>query len=470
MGIIRAAINAVGGGLADSYLEAYRPSRMGQRTAVAPGIFADAGQGRNTNTKRMNNVISNGSMIQVASGQLMCLVDGGRVVDYSTVPGYYQVSNSTSPSLFNGEFGASLRDGWERIKFGGNTYHEQRVIYLNLRPMEGIKFGTKSPVPYYDEHYKIDVMVRAFGTFSIQIVEPWKFFNTVMPAECVTDGMGLEVDDFLDDTFMSEYIGALAEALSSISTLGQPLSRIPTQTSTLCKYMRDALDPVWRQERGLEIKNVGITSISYDEDTKKLLQERNRVAIYNDPSMRETYVQTSIARGIEAAGSNPNGPVAGFMGIGMGMNATGGFMGAASNNNMQQMQMQQQQQYQQPMQQQYQQPMQQQYQQPMQQPMQQAAPQAAAGWLCSCGVGGNTGNFCQGCGKPKPLIPQQNKAGGAWTCSCGAGGNTGNFCQSCGKPKPNGAPAKVRCGKCGFEPDVSAGTPKFCPNCGNPIG
>ena len=198
MGIIKAAINSIGGELSDAYLEAYRPSRMTQRTVVAPGIFADAGQGRNTNTKRMNNVISNGSMIQVASGQLMCLVDGGRVVDYTTVPGYYKVSNSSSPSLMNGEFGATLKDGWERIKFGGNTYHEQRVIYINLRPMEGIKFGTKSPVPYYDEFYKIDVMVRAFGTFSLQIVEPWKFFNTVLPPECVTDGVGLEVDDFLD--------------------------------------------------------------------------------------------------------------------------------------------------------------------------------------------------------------------------------------------------------------------------------
>ena len=76
MGIIKAAINSIGGELSDAYLEAYRPSRMTQRTVVAPGIFADAGQGRNTNTKRMNNVISNGSMIQVASGQLMCLVDG----------------------------------------------------------------------------------------------------------------------------------------------------------------------------------------------------------------------------------------------------------------------------------------------------------------------------------------------------------------------------------------------------------
>ena len=146
--------------------------------------------------------------------------------------------------------------------------------------MEGIKFGTKSPVPYYDEHYKIDVQVKAFGTFSIQIVEPWKFFNAVIPPECVTDGKGLEVDEFLDDTFMSEYIGALAEALSSISMLGQPLSRIPTQTTTLTKYMRDALDPVWRQDRGLEIKNVGITSITYDEDTKKLLQERNMLFLY----------------------------------------------------------------------------------------------------------------------------------------------------------------------------------------------
>ena len=346
MGIIKAAINAVGGTLSDSYLEAYRPAKMGPRTVVAPGVFADSGQGRNTNTKRSNNVISNGSIIQVASGQLMCLVDGGRVVDYSTVPGYYKVENSSSPSLFNGDFGASLQDGWDRIRFGGNTYHEQRVIYINLRAMEGIKFGTKSPVPYYDEHYKIDVMVRAFGTFSIQVVEPWKFFNAVIPPECITDGKGLEVDEFLDDTFMSEYLGALGEALSSISMLGQPLSRIPTQTTQLVKYMRDALDPVWRQDRGLEIKNVGITQISYDDDTKKLLQERNRVAIYNDPGMRETFVQTSIARGIENAGSNPNGAATAFMGVGMGMGAAGNFMGSASNTNMQQMQMQQQ--YQQP--------------------------------------------------------------------------------------------------------------------------
>ncbi len=498
MGIIKAAMNAVGGTLADSYLEAFRPAKMGPRTVVAPGVFADSGQGRNTNTKRSSNVISNGSIIQVEPGMLMCLVDGGRVVDYSTEPGYYQVQNSSSPSLFNGEFGASLKDGWDRIRFGGNTYHEQRVVYINLRALEGIKFGTKNPVPYYDEHYKIDVMVRAFGTFSIKVVEPWKFYNAVIPPECLTSGKSLEVDEFLDDTFMSEYLGALGEALSSISYLGQPLSRIPTQTTQLVKYMRDALDPVWHQDRGLEIINVGISSISYDDDTKKLLQERNRVAIYNDPGMRETFVQTSIARGIENAGSNPNGAATAFMGVGMGMGAAGNFMGAASNTNMQQMQMQQPQYPQQPygqqpypqqpygqqpypqqpygqqpqypqqpygqqpygqqpqypqqpygqqpqypqqpygQQPQYpQQPYGQQPQYPQQAAPQQAAPQQAAPQQAAPQQAAPQQAAPQQAA-PQQAAPQQaapQQAAG-WTCSCGMAGNTGYFCGKCGKPKP----------------------------------
>ena len=48
-----------------------------------------------------------------------------------------------------------------------------------------------------------------------------------------------------------------------------------------------------------------------------------------------------MARGFEAAGSNGSGAMAGFMGMGAGMNFGGGFMGAASASNLQQMQMQQ---------------------------------------------------------------------------------------------------------------------------------
>ena len=429
MGIIRAALNSVGGTLADSYLDAYRPYHMGARTVVAPGVFADDGTGRNTNTKRANNVVSNGSKIYVDANQLMCIVDGGKVVDYSAEPGYYTVSNSSAPSFFNGEFKKTFSDVWDRIKFGGNQYKEQRVIYINLRTMEGIKFGTKTPVPFFDEKYQIDVAVRAFGTFSIKVTDYWKFFNEVIPHECIFEGASLEVDDFLNDTFMSEYLGALGEALSNMSVDGIPLSRIPTQTGKLSQYMKTALDSVWNECRGLEIVNVGISSITYDDDTKKLLQERNRTAIYNDPSMRETFVQTSIARGIENAGSNPNGATNAFMGMNMGMNTAGGFMNSASNVNMQQMQMQQQQ---------------------MQQAA--AAQQTAGGWDCSCGHKGNTGKFCAECGAKKP------EPAGAWKCICGAT-NTGKFCSECGAKRPDNGTWDCSCGHKG-------NTGKFCAECG----
>ena len=432
MGIIRAALNSAGGALADSYLDAYRPYHMGPRTIVSPGVFADDGTGRNTNTKRANNVVSNGSKIYVDANQLMCIVDGGKVVDYSAEPGYYTVSNSSAPSFFNGEFKKTFSDVWDRIKFGGNQYKEQRVIYINLRTMEGIKFGTKTPVPFFDEKYQIDVAVRAFGTFSIKVTDYWKFFNEVIPHECIFEGASLEVDDFLNDTFMSEYLGALGEALSNMSVDGIPLSRIPTQTGKLSQYMKTALDSVWNESRGLEIVNVGISSITYDDDTKKLLQERNRTAIYNDPSMRETFVQTSIARGIENAGSNPNGAANAFIGMNMGMNAAGGFMNSASNVNMQQMQMQQQQQQQ------------------MQQ--QAAAAQAAGGWDCSCGHKGNTGKFCAECGAKKP------EPAGAWKCICGAT-NTGKFCAECGAKRPESSTWDCSCGHKG-------NTGKFCAECG----
>lgn len=446
VGIIKAIKNSAGGMLADSYLECYRPGPMNRTTVVVPGVFRDAGQNRNTNTKRLNNVISNGSIIEVGPYQLMCVVDGGRVVDYSAEPGYFQLSNSSVPSFFNGTNSIlpAIREGLDRIRFGGNEYHEQRVVYINLRSIEGIKFGTRAPVPFYDENYKIDVAVRANGQFSIKICDPWKFFNEVIPSECVTDGVRLDAEEFLNATFMSEFLGALGEALSSLSCEHISLSRIPTQTTKLSKYMSDALDPVWKESRGIEILNVGFNSLTYDEDTKKLLQKRNDTAIYSDPAIQQAFINTSIARGIEAAGSNSGGAAVGFMGMNMAMNTGGNFMGQVNDSIQQQQARAAAQQNQNAPQQ------------------NQNVPQQNT-WTCSCGHSGNTGKFCAECGSPKPAD------NGSWKCpSCGAS-NTGKFCAECGTKRPNAAPKKIKCDKCGYEPDANLPVPKFCPNCGDPI-
>ena len=91
--------------------------------------------------------------------------------------------------------------------------------------------------------------------------------------------------------------------------------------------MAQTLDEEWTRMRGMEIQAVGIASITYDEESQNLINLRNRGAMMSDPSIREGYVQTTIAEGLKNAGSNDSGAMAGFMGMGMGMQMGGGFMG-----------------------------------------------------------------------------------------------------------------------------------------------
>ena len=84
----------------------------------------------------------------------------------------------------------------------------------------------------------------------------------------------------------------------------------------------------------MEIQSVGIGSISYTEDSQDLINLRNQGAMMSDPSIREGYVQKNIAEGLKAAGSNKNGSMSGFMGMGLGMQTGGNFMAAASQSNM----------------------------------------------------------------------------------------------------------------------------------------
>ena len=289
-----------------------------------------------------------------------------------------------------------------------------------------MKFGTKNPVNYFDSFYNAELFLRTHGTYSIKITDPLRFYEEVVPRNV----------DQLDITsvnaqFLDEFLEALQSSINQMSADGVRISLVTSKARELGKYMAATLDEEWKQMRGIEIQSVGIASISYDEESTKLIHMRNQGAMLGDPSVREGYVQGAVARGLEAAGSNAAGSMAGFMGMGMGMNVGGGFMGAASNANMQQMQMAQNQAAMQQSQAAMAQSQAavQQNQTAMQQNQAAAAPQNGqpGSWTCACGAV-NTGNFCPNCGAKRP-------DNGPWTCSCGAV-NTGKFCPNCGKPRP----------------------------------
>lgn len=415
MGIVKALAGAVGGSLADQWLEVIEAGDMDDQTVFAGGVKVRKG----SNTKGSDNVVSDGSVIHVYPNQFMLLTDGGKVIDYTAEPGYFTVKNFSMPSLFNGQFGEAIKESFGRVRYGGQTPTAQKVFFINLQEIKGIKFGTHAPVNYFDQFYNAELFLRAHGTYSIKVTDPLLFYSEAIPK----NASRVQVED-INSQYLSEFLEAFQSAVNQMSADGIRVSYVASKGRELGQYMSGVLDEQWRAQRGMEIQSVGIASISYDEESQKLINMRNQGAMLSDPGVREGYVQGAAARGLEAAGSNAGGAMAGYMGMGMGMNGAGSFMGAASSANMQQMQ------------------------------MENAAragqagaigagpagrredgsgrapgsPQGAnsASWTCSCGSV-NTGKFCSECGNPRPAGP--------WTCQCGAA-NTGKFCSECGKPRP----------------------------------
>lgn len=409
MGIIKAAADLVKGNLGDQWLEVYEAENMGDQTVFTRGVQIRRGQ----NTKGTDNTVSNGSVVHVYDNQFMILVDGGKIVDYTAEPGYYTINNSALPSMLNGQFGDSLSEAFKRFKYGGQTPTKQKVYFINLQEIKGIKFGTRQPVNYFDSFYNAELFLRAHGTYSIKITNPLQFYAEAIPKN--TDHV--EIDE-INEQYLSEFLEALQSAINQMSADGIRISFVSSKARELGQYMAGILDEEWNQMRGMEVQAVGI-SISYNEESQKLINLRNEGAMLSDPTIREGYVQAAAARGLEAAGSNANGAMAGFMGMGMAGNIGGSIVGNASSVNMAQMQMNQQAQNNMN-----------QMNMGMGQMNQsnmgvQPQPQQAAGWTCSCGQV-NSGKFCSNCGKPAPSAD--------WTCSCGQV-NTGNFCSNCGKPR-----------------------------------
>ena len=379
MGLIKAAVGSVTGTLRDQYQDVVEPVSMGAQTLFVQGRV------RGKKGFSSSDVISNGSVIHVYDNMFMILVDGGKIIDYSAEPGYFIVDNSSQPSLFQGQFKESLKEAWERFKFGGGTPQSQKVYYINTQEIKGIKFGTRNPVNYFDSFYNAELFLRAHGTYSVKVNNPLLFYANAVPRNAVQ----VDVAD-INDQYLAEFMEALQAAINQMSADGIRISYVASKSTELSRYMSNVLDESWTKERGLEVVSVGIASISYDEESQKLINMRNQGAMMQDPTIREGFVQSAIASGLQAAGSNTAGAGAAYMGMNLGMGAAGGFMQSASSTNQAQMQYQQNQ-----------------YQAQGQQFQQEQAPGAPrmkqpGEWFCpECGTL-NGGNFCMNCGTKKP--------------------------------------------------------------------
>ncbi len=461
MGLIKAGIDAVMGTLKDQWKEYFYCEALPVDVLVSKGQ-KKVQRGGN---KGDDNAISDGSVIAVADGQFIIIVENGLIVDFSGEPGEFVYRNNVQPSLFSGDdgLGEKLKKTFsqigKRFTFGGETPGVQRVYFFNKKEIMGNKYGTPNPVPFrvVDKNIglDVDISIRCHGEYSYRISDPMLFYKNVCG--------NIEYEykrSQIDSQLKSELMTALQPAFAKISEMGIRYSALPGHTFEIADALNEVLSKRWREKRGIEIVEFGVNGVNASAEDEAMIKDLQKKAVYRNADMAVAGMVDAQNEALVGAANNKAGAMQGFMAMGM---MQGGGGSNVSNLLMQQQQMKQQQQMQ-----------------------QQTPPAPKAGWTCSCGAV-NTAKFCAECGKPQPA-PKAS-----WTCSCGAV-NTGKFCAECGNPQP--APKKTwtcscgavntgkfcaecgakqpqdlhyKCDKCGWEPEAGAKIPKFCPECGDPI-
>jgi membrane protease subunit (stomatin/prohibitin family) len=433
-GVINAGVGAVAGTMSNQWKEFFYCDAIDPKYLMVRGHKRTSGKA--ANNKGDDNVISNGSVIAVADGQCMLIVDQGRVADLCAVPGEYVYDQSSEPSIFSGNLGESIKETFKamgrRFTFGGDSGKEQRVYYINTKEIMGNMYGTPKKVPFrvVDERagIDIDISIGCFGEYSYRVADPIVFYTNI----CGNSAEYFERSK-IDSQLKTEILTSLQPAFAKISAMGVRYSALPGHTEEIAAALNEVLSEKWGAQRGLEIVSFGVSSVTADEEDEKMIKEMQKNAAFRDPTMAAAHMVGAQASAMQTAAGNAGGAAMGFMGMNMAMQ-TGGI----NAQNLYQMGAQQ-----------------------------QAAAHAADPntWTCpSCGSKA-TGKFCPECGVRRP----EPKAVVGWTCpSCGAV-NQGKFCAECGAKKPVGAP-QYKCDKCGWVPEDPTNPPKFCPECGDPFG
>lgn len=347
MGLIKAFSGAIGGTFADQWKDYYMPAPyMTETTVVIPAVKFGTDAGRGSNTKGSDNVISNGSKIVVPEGMAMITVQDGAVTTITAEPGgfIYDSNDQNSKSIFAGDgiISSIIKTSWERFKFGGIPASTQLVFYVNLKEIPNNKFGTQSEIYWDDRFLGTQVGALTRGTYTLRVVDPVIFVKNFVPVKYLRENSPIfdlaDLDNPAGAQLFNEVVGSLSSAFSRYVNDPDKENRITKIQSDQIGFAK-ALSAIveedykWRSDRGLEIVKTAILSIEYDEDTRALLKDVKRADSLIG-ARGNSFMQQSIARGIQSAGEQGGG--AGMAFLGMGANAAGGLF-----NNYQQEQAQQ---------------------------------------------------------------------------------------------------------------------------------
>ena len=247
MGLIKAAVGAVGSTLKDQWKEAIRCEDMTNDVLMVK---------KTTPT----GVITNKSTIIVGPGQCAIIYNNGKVIDATAEEGVYTFDDAASPSFFAGQFGDVFKEMWQRFTYGGASAKQQAVFFFNTKEIVDNKFGTASPIPYQDWSHPIPnqmtntltplrVQVKCYGKYTFKIANPALFMEQIA-------GMAdVYRKETVTEQLRTEVMAVFQNVVNELGTekYKVPVLEMPSQTDEIKELMDEKVFDQKIRERGLEI-------------------------------------------------------------------------------------------------------------------------------------------------------------------------------------------------------------------------
>ncbi len=236
--------------------------------------------------------IKNGAQLIVRESQVAVFVYEGQTAD-AFGPGRYTIDGGNTPVL-------SKLGAW---KYGFNSPLKSEVYFVNTKQFTDMKWGTSNPIMLRDPDFGI-VRLRAFGGYSIRVVDPMTFIKEVAGtnARFQTD----DIEGQLKRAVVSEFSDALGE-------LKIPVLDLAAQYKELGEAIQAKINEDFKAY-GVEVTRFYIENISLPEEVEKALDRRASMGALGDPTR---YMQFQAAEALRDAAQNEGGGA----GLGAGLGA-----------------------------------------------------------------------------------------------------------------------------------------------------
>ncbi|MDO4259955.1 MAG: SPFH domain-containing protein [Actinomycetaceae bacterium] len=249
--------------------------------------------------------IKSGAQLLVRENQSALLLARGQA-SAVYLPGTHTLPTENIPVL-------SDLMGW---KYGFASPHIYDIFYVAMRQFVDLKWGTPAPVMMQDSRFG-QIRVRAFGSYSVRIVDVAKFFREYAGAYPVLTIRDLEVQ-------LRDYIAAKFGEI--LATHNIPVIDFAANLSSVNARLQPAIAPYF-EDLGVEITQFTIASVTLPDEVNEYYDKVTGMNMVGDMARFQAF-NTALATSNPETGVGQG--VQGGMAMGMMMGHATQQMGQVS--------------------------------------------------------------------------------------------------------------------------------------------